>query len=552
MFLPRLPLLALLSVLSLTPKLMAQQSGTPSPQADPASQPAMAQQNGPNGQQPSAATATNTITQNVRLVALDAVVLDSKGNAVSGLQASDFHITEDGEPQTIRNFDAPGKYEVPQGASIESTADLDRVAPRAPVNIILLDEFNTRFEDMAFARYSLEKQPDVLPSPTMLIAVDLQHFTVLRDYTQNKDEILQALDHHFVAYPWQVHQGAWVAERYSTALLSLRRVAEAVIGHQGHKTMIWVGRGFPTLNWAHVPADQNRMVNSAIQVTINQLRDARVTLYTVDPAGVMIDPGVYGNAARDFASFGGDPDFQALARATGGRNLYGRNDVDAEIGTSIRDGSSFYSFSYRPTNVSTDVQKFRKIKVTVDHPGLTGLTVVTRQGYYPDRLPVRPTADGKAGRNLSAELEGASQSNMVYDAVRFSVDALPEDHSNVILTVDGRGLSWYFATDTSPRHTRLIIMLTYFDKKGKELKQDGKRIDFPAKPGAPATGHFDQTLKFKFPVAPDAKTTRARFVVRVESTGRMGTLDVDVNNGVLSSATMDPVAAQPAAVSATP
>jgi len=281
-------------------------------------------------------------------------------------------------------------------------------------------------------------------------------------------------------------------------------------------------------------------------MTINQLRDARVTLDTIDPAGVMIDAGVYGNAARDFAPFGGDPDFQSLARATGGRNLYGRNDVDAEIGTSIRDGSSFYSMSYRPTNTGTDVRQFRKIKVTVDHPGLTGLTVVTRQGYYPDRNPVRPTADGKAGRNLTAELEGASGSNMVYDAVRFSVAALPKDPANVMLTVDSAGLSWYFATDTTPRHTRLIIMLTYFDKKGKPLKQDAKRLDFAAEPGAPPTGRYEQTLRFKFPVAPDAKATRARFVVRVEASGRMGTLDVDVNNSLLASATMDPVAAQPA------
>ena len=51
------------------------------------------------------------------------------------------------------------------------------MAPDAPVNIILLDEFNTLFEDEAFARYSLkkylEKQPDKLTTPTMLLAVGI-------------------------------------------------------------------------------------------------------------------------------------------------------------------------------------------------------------------------------------------------------------------------------------------------------------------------------------------------------------------------------------------
>ena len=61
----------------------------------------------------------------------------------------------------------------------------------------------------------------------MLLAVNLQNFTVVHDYTQNKQAIIDALDHHFVAYPWQTHQGAWVAERFVTAFETLRRVSQA-------------------------------------------------------------------------------------------------------------------------------------------------------------------------------------------------------------------------------------------------------------------------------------------------------------------------------------
>lgn len=144
--------------------------------------------------------ATYTIQRTARLVILDLVVTDAKGHQVTDLKREEFHVQEAGEGQNILNFDPAGAHTPEPSIDIESTADLDRLAPQAPVNIILLDEFNTRFEDMAFARYSLkkylEKQPGKLPEPTMLIAVDLQHFTVLRDYTQNKDEILSALDHH--------------------------------------------------------------------------------------------------------------------------------------------------------------------------------------------------------------------------------------------------------------------------------------------------------------------------------------------------------------------
>jgi VWFA-related protein len=520
----------------------AQQPAAPAPAASSA-QP-------PQTTEPPAPTAANTITRNVSLVILDGVVVDQKGNVVNDLRREEFHVTEDDEPQQIRNFEVPGRFTPSPDITINSTADLDHLAPRAPVNIVLLDEFNTRFEDMAFARYSLkkwlEKQPDKLDTPTMLIAVDLQHFTVLRDYTQNKNEILDALDHHFAAYPWQAHQFAWIAERYTTALYSLRRVAEASLGHLGHKNMIWLGRGFPTLDFTRIPIDDQNHVHTAVQQTVNELRDARITLYTIDPAGLMVDPGVYGEAAARFAPFGGDPDFQALARATGGRNLYGRNDVDAQIGTSIRDGSSIYTLTYVPTDTEWNPDKFRRIKVTLDRPGLT---FITREGYYPSRRAARPNANGQVNRRLVSELINAGSSNMAYDAVAFTVETSPTDVNTLKFRVEPRGIAWYLSNDDKPRHTSLIVMETTFDRKGKELKRDAKTLKFDAPASAPATGHINIPLGFEVKFDSVPKAVRARLVVRVEASGRMGTADLELTPGATasSSSAQEPSPAQPQA-----
>jgi VWFA-related protein len=504
----------------------------PAPATDPATPPA---------QQPAPATPANTLNRSVNLVVLDGVLVDSKGNAVTDLKREDFHVTEDGDQQQIRNFEVPGRFTPAPDVTIDSTADLDRLAPRAPVNIVLLDEFNTRFEDMAFARYSLkkwlEKQPDKLDTPTMLVAVDLQHFTVLRDYTQNKDEILSALDKHFVAYPWQAHQFAWVAERYSAAFYTLRRVAEATIGHPGHKNMIWLGRGFPTLDHSRFSIDDEHRVFSAVQVTVNELRDARVTLYTIDPAGVMTDPGRYGNAAALFAPFGGDPDFQSLARSTGGRNLFGRNDVDAEIGTSIRDGASIYTLTYRPTDENFDPTKFRKIKVTVDRPGLT---FVTRQGYFQDRRAPRPGPDGEVSKRLASELFNAESSNMAYDAVPFTVVADATDANALKFQVGPRGISWYYTKGTKPRFTRLIVLSTTFDRKGKELKRNSQIVSFDAPADITDSMQVNKAVAFHVKLEPDSKAVRARLVVRVEATGRMGTADLTLGPGATASSSAAP------------
>ena len=492
-----------------------------------------------HSQQPSAAPAQNTpqptanpdgpytITRVARLVILDIVVTDAHGNVVTDVKKDDFFVTEMGEPQSILNFEPASSHYLDPRLDISSTAALDSLAPRASVNIILLDEFNTRFEDMAFARYSLkkflERQPGKLATPTMLIAVDLQHFNVLHDYTQNKDELINALNHHFAAYPWQAHQGGWLAERYATAFITLRRVAEAVMGHPGHKNMIWIGRGFPNLNMANYSIDTERRVDNAVQDCVNILRDARVTLYTIDPAGIQGNPQAYGSEAAEVDPFGGNYQFAKLAVATGGRPLYGRNDVDAEIGTAIRDGGSFYTLTYRPTNDSNDLAKFRRIKVTTSRPGLT---VTTREGYYLQNAPTR--VDPKQpSRLLVNDLLSADGSTMVYDGVPISIRR-PADPNTFTIHVDGRGLVWTYATATEPRHADIILVASTFDKKGKELKRDAKVIKANAAEDVPPTGRLDRSLEINYKMTPDPKATRLRLVVRVNATGRIGTADVDL------------------------
>jgi VWFA-related protein len=514
----------LLVILTLfLPSSQAQESTPARPEYQATPQPSA--QTPPVTQPPAApGSGVYTIQRTTRLVVLDMVVVDSKGNVVKGLNREDFHVEEADQPQTVLNFEEAGAHMPDPQASIESTADLDRLAPRAPVNIILLDEFNTRFEDMAFARYSLkkylEKQPDKLTTPTMLIAVDLQHFTVLRDYTQNKNELLSALDHHFAAYPWQAHQFAWIGERYALAFLTLRRVAEAVIGHPGHKNMIWIGRGFPAFNFANAPIDTAQRVNNAVQDCVNTLRDARVTLYTIDPAGVMVNPGAYGAAAAFNDPFGGEYQFNRLAKATGGRTLYGRNDVDAEIGTAIQDGGSFYTLTYRPTNDSTDPQKFRKIRVTLDRPGLS---VITREGYYLRYGPGRVDPQNPS-RRLVADLISADTSTMAYDGVPVTLELSPTDPDSFTVHVGARGLVWSYATDTTPRQSEVILMVSTFDHKGKELKRDAKVIKASA-PGAQPTGRLERGLNIVYKIEPNPKAVRARFTVRVTASGRIGTAD---------------------------
>jgi VWFA-related protein len=475
---------------------------------------------------PPATPGVPTMRVYVTRVVLDVVVTDAKGDVVPGLSRDDFKVTDAGEPQTVTNFDISADHMVKPEVTINSTADLDRLAPDAPVNIILLDEFNTLFEDEAFARYSLkkylEKQPDKLATPTMLLAVGIDKFMVLNDYTQDKQAILNSLDHHFAAYPWRNQGVSWMPERLATAFGTLERIAEATVGHPGHKNMIWIGRGFPSINMSAIPVDSQNRVNSYVQLCVNMLRDARVTLYAVDPAGLVVNPvEKYGNEAAWLDPFGGNYEFSKLARATGGMSIYGRNDVDAEIGTSARNGQNFYTLTYRPTTGGMDPQKFRKIVVTVDRPGLRA---TTREGYYVAMGPARvnPTSPS---RQLVFDLQSAANSTMTYDAVPLTLIPDPTDHDSFKVRIEAKGLVWTFATDTEPRHANFVIVTTTFDKKGKVLKEFARIARVDASRTVPPKGRIELPVTVPVKLDHDPKAVRVRFVVRVVQTGREGTAD---------------------------
>lgn len=498
----------------------ATQSITQQPSATPAQGDATKAQPNPNG--------GYTIRRFSRLVVLDAVVVDKKGVPVRDLKKDDFSITEMGEPQTILNFEGAGANLPAPSFNIDSTASLDAQAPRAPVNIVVLDEFNTRFEDMAFARYSLkkflEKQQGKLTTPTMLLAADLQHFTVLQDYTQDREALIKALNKHFAAYPWQTHNYTWIGERYTAAFLTLRRVALATMGHPGHKNMIWLGRGFPSFSKVNASVDQEKRVYNAVQDAINTLRDARITLYTIDPAGVTTDGGQYDVGLFKSDPLGGNYQFASIAKATGGAALYGRNDVDAEINTAIQDGAYFYALSYRPTDTSRDMQKFRRIVVKINRPDVK---VLTREGYYLEFGPGRVDPE-KPSRRLVSDLVAADTSKMTYDGVPLTVKVNPEKPETYLLHIPFQAVPWTFATDTQPRLAEFILMVSQFDKKGAELNRDAHAYKIAAPSSVPPTGRLERPLDLAYNLKHFDKAVHVRFTVRMSLTGRIGTADVDL------------------------
>jgi VWFA-related protein len=509
---------------------MAQAAGqtVPAQNSTPAQTPSASSSSGAGVVQgPGAQPGTYSLTVNSQIVVLDVVVTDKNGQPVDHLSKDDFTVYEDKVPQKVVSFDAAQEDAAAANkapVAIHSTAELDKLEPEAPVSIIVLDEVTTLFQDEAFARYSLKKylktQGDMLSQPTMLVAVNLQKIMVLQDYTTSKPAILDALDHHFAGYNWQAVNGSWKSEQFSAAFASLMAVAKATAGHAGHKNMVWVGRGFPGLRWDTLPADEADQLQALIENCAEVLRNARVTLYAIDPAGLAVEePATDEDGFSEDSPFGGQVDFDEMAIETGGQAMHGRNDVDNLIGTGIRDGESFYTIAYRPAAVTDTAKPFRNITVKMRNPSLKA---VTRAGYFTAVTVPPPAIDanGKPDKDVAFDVGVAAQSLLVYDGLPLTIARDTADPDRFHLGLKAASMPWT-AEANGTRGTDLVLAVESFDRKGKMLAHSARTVHVTMKAAAANGPDAVQVgLAVNLPTAPPA--ARVRFVVRSTENGKVG------------------------------
>ena len=484
---------------------------------------AQGQATGAQTQQPS-----YTLSVKSQLVTLDVVVNDKDGQPVQGLTRNDFTIFEDKVPQPIVSFEAIEPKHATGRAPIQihSTAELDRLEPETPVSIVVLDELTTKFEDQYFARYSLEKylgkQGETLDQPLMLIARNYRGSQVLLDYTTSKKEVLNALNRHLAANDFRAIDPTAPNDKIIAEFTSLIEIAKATQGHPAHKSLIWIGRGFPSMQRDGVVADKDERFDAAIAQCTNLLRDARVTLYTIDPAGVSA-PEQTLNAAGDVVMedpFGTQVGFMQMATATGGQSLHGRNDIDRVIDTTVKDGEIFYSLSYRPSSTITNdnPKAFRKIRVVVKGGALLA---TTREGYYPATADAPATSEeaGKLSADDRFNLAAASQGLMVFDGIPLTItrDAATSDSFHLAFPAASLGLS----DDGSKISGRVSLIALSYDKNGKLLNRTGKVVSLHL---APLQSGEAESRKVELSTSLDTKApaARVRFIVLGNGNERIG------------------------------
>jgi VWFA-related protein len=151
-----------------------------------------------SGQQGSAEVPTITFRTNTRLVMVDVVVTDKKGQPVTGLKAEDFTVEENGKKQKISVAVPPGGARAvtatPAPAGILSNHP-ENVAPAGIPTVLLLDAVNSPFKEQAYARSQMLKyaSEQVQSGHSVAVVALTDRLHVLQQFTSDPQVLLAAI-----------------------------------------------------------------------------------------------------------------------------------------------------------------------------------------------------------------------------------------------------------------------------------------------------------------------------------------------------------------------
>jgi VWFA-related protein len=178
------------------------------------------------------------------------------------------------------------------------------------------------------------------------------------------------------------------ADRLQLSLRTVQQLADHEATRPGRKLVIWISPGWAFLSGPHVELsskDQQQIFRSIVALS-DQLRQANITLYNVDPLGVADSGTLRTFYYKDFLKGVRTPNqvrfgnlgLQVLATQSGGLVLNSSNSVADEIEKCVADANAFYVLTFERL-AADGPDDYHALDVKVDR---SGVVARTRAGYY--------------------------------------------------------------------------------------------------------------------------------------------------------------------------
>ncbi|HEY1575612.1 MAG TPA: VWA domain-containing protein [Terracidiphilus sp.] len=304
-------------------------------------------------------------------IRLDVVVTDASGKPVSGLQANDFKILDEGAERKFTSFAA---------------FDGVNAKPDPPTQVILvIDSVNNGFVEMGYIRQGAEKylrqNEGRLAEPTSIVRFVPSGVQFLSQPSRDGIALAEAVD--------QI--GASTRPRglddFSLSMHALSAIANKEVKVPGRKLLIWLGPGWQTpgpVRGTFTKVDE-RNQRAYFQVMVQMAR--------VLHQGRMVLYGGYSAAdfyMRDFLKpvrklSEVDPrmlSLGVLAAKSGGRGELTPINRDSAVTDAMNhfvgEASVYYTLMFDAPQAKQK-DEFHSLNVVVDRPGMTARTVA---GYY--------------------------------------------------------------------------------------------------------------------------------------------------------------------------
>ncbi len=534
----------------------------------------------PGGSQPEApATVLRATT---RMVVLDVVATDKHGKPVTDLKAGDFTVLDKGRQQEIKAFEFQQPARGPAGASVAPAAlklpanvFTNNQFTREPktLNVILLDAMNTTPMSV---RWHMLRFLETMPAGQRVAVYTLNgKLRMLQDFTSDPELLREALKNHKTersAVPGSPSTGpkdqslsleafannplgAGLQEslqrftdeetgyanciHFELTAQSLQKIAQTLAGYAGRKNMIWVAGSVP---FRFLDDDYQKKPRcwfdseELLQRTYDALGDAGIAVYPVDAAGLAVfglDASTSGPSgpARRQSDYGVELSRQSsanaqnhfamaeMARATGGKAFYDRNDLNTAIKNGITDGSTYYLLGYYPSDKNWD-GKFRKVEVKVNRPDIN---LRHRPGYY----AIDKQSDAKDRKARESAVAGALDiANPAATTLLFTAAVTPPSGQTggkmvVKYNIDPHSILFESGAN-GLQHADVTCWVRAFNEKGDPLKATSQTSSASLKPDT-----YQRVLKTAFPCTAEMELPAGkyvlRFAVRDERAGLMGT-----------------------------
>jgi VWFA-related protein len=316
---------------------------------------------------------------------LDVVVTDGSGKATPGLEEKDFTVLDNGHEQKILAFRASGGESPSQPSQ----------AAEPPVKIFLLvDEVNTNFTRVGYERDQIKtfllKNGGVLKHPISMVFFSDKGTEIQKDSFTDGNALLATFDEHETALR-SIRRSAGfygAVDRFQLSMNALQSLAQAETQQPGRKLVVWISPGWPLLSGPGINlTGKNEAYLFASIVSISTaLREARITLYSVDPLGAGAAIGSQDSYYRSFlkpvtlarnAQFG-NLALQVIVTQTGGLAMIASNDIASQIAHCVNEADAYYTLVVDQSPADAP-NSYHALTVKVAKPGLTPRT---RDGYY--------------------------------------------------------------------------------------------------------------------------------------------------------------------------